>query len=451
MKSAAEAQAAIEAIYRSRTRRSEALDQEARQVFPGGVVRAITRYAPYPTFMVEGCGCRVTDADGHVYLDQLNNFGSMIHGHAHAAVVAALQGQVTRGTDWGAPTELQIRLARLITGRVPSVERIRFTNSGSEAVLHAVRAARAFTGRTRILKMEGSYHGGYDSVVVSVNPGLDAPAWPEGRAGSPGLAAGTSSETLVAPFNDLAAVSSVLRAHHRDLAAVVVEPVTVRGMIPAEPGFLTGLRELTRELGVLLICDEVVTFRLNTGGAQEHFGLTPDLTTFGKIIGGGLPVGAFGGRADIMERFDPAQPGHVQHSGTFAGNAATMAAGIAALDLLSPPEIARINALGDRLRAALQASLDGANVPARVTGLGSLVGIHLTAAPVRDYRSATGSDRDAMHWLHLATLNHGLFMRAEGACFLSTAMRDDEIAETVSAFRMALADAKPTLPTGSSS
>ncbi|MSR07622.1 MAG: aspartate aminotransferase family protein [Gemmatimonadetes bacterium] len=421
MPPAADAKAAIEAAYRARTRRSDALHREAAGLLPGGVARGITHYAPYPTYMEEGCGCRVTDADGNVYLDQLNNYGSMIHGHAHPAVVAALREQVGRGTDWGTPTQRQLVLARMIAERVPSVERIRFTNSGGEAVMYAVRAARAFTGRNRILRMEGSYHGGYDSVVAS-----------------PGLAESIVAETLVAPYNDLETASRLIEAQRAQLAAVLVEPVSVRGMHAAEPGFLLGLREVTREAGVLLICDEVVTFRLAAGGAQSIFGITPDLTTFGKIIGGGLPVGAFGGRADIMDRFDPTRPDSAQHSGTFAGNAATMAAGIAALGLLTPAEIARINGLGDRLRSGIKGALDEAGVLARVTGLGSLVGIHL-------------AERAGMHWLHLATLNHGLFMRAEGAFFLSTAMRDDEVAETVSTFRVALADTKPILHTGSPS
>lgn len=448
MKSAVEAKATIEAAYRERTRASAALQQEAAKVMPGGVARSITHYAPYPARITEGCGCRITDADGNTYLDHLNNYGSMIHGHAHPAIVAAVRDQVGRGTDWGAPTEDQVRLAGVISRRVSSVERIRFTNSGSEAVLYAVRAARAFTGKTRILKMEGSYHGGYDSVMVSVNPGIDAPDWPEGRGGSAGLAAGSATETLVAPFNDLDTTTRIIKANHRDLAAVLVEPVVMRGLIPADGAFLEGLRALTRELKILLICDEVVTFRLAEGGAQRHYGISPDITTFGKIIGGGLPVGAFGGRADIMDQFDPARPGYLPHAGTFAGNAATIAAGVVTLELLTSAEIARINALGDRLRAAVQSELDGAAVPASVTGMGSLVGVHLAAAAVRDYRSSVRADREAMRWLHLATLNHGLFMRAEGAFFLSTAMGEADIEETMSAFRTGLADALPILPRG---
>ena len=250
---------------------------------------------------------------------------------------------------------------------------------------------------------------------------------------------GVALDTLVAPFNDAARVAEIVRAHHDELAAVIVEPVTVRGIIPAEPDFLRAVREVTSETGVLLIFDEVVTFRLSYGGAQERAGITPDLTTLGKVIGGGLPVGAFGGRKDIMAGFDPRQPNGVHHSGTFAGNAVVMAAGLATLDLLTREALARLEALGDRLRTGLRATLRAAGVPGQVTGMGSLVGIHLTADPVRDYRSSLTSDREAMRWLHLALLNRGIFARSGGGFFLSTAVAEDEIDETVAGFAGALA------------
>ena len=438
MNAAREIPNAIEVAYRGRTPRSAALHRDARLLIPGGVTRSVTFYEPYPVYVSSGRGCRVTDADGNEYVDHLNNFGSMIHGHAHPAVEAAIRERLAVGIDFGSPTEIQLSLARAIAGRVPSVERIRFTSSGTEAILYAVRAARAFTGKSKILKMEGSYHGGYDSVTVSVDPGANAPAWPEGKLGSPGLSHEVGSHTLVAPFNDLARASDILSSHRHELAAVLIEPVTVRGMIAAEPGFLRGLSDVARETGVPLILDEVVTFRLSPGGAQELFGLTPDLTTFGKLIGGGLPVGAFGGRADIMDAFDPAHPHPVHHSGTFAGNSAAMAAGLATLELLTRAETERVNALGDRLRTGLRSSLDAHRVNAQVTGFGSLVGMHFTEHPVRDYRTSLRSDRSAMRRLHLAMLNGGIFSRAGGSFFLSTAMGDAEIDETVAAFGSAL-------------
>jgi glutamate-1-semialdehyde 2,1-aminomutase len=439
---AAKARQAIDAGYRARTQRSAALHEQARTVIPGGVTRSVTFYEPYPVWAASGCGCRLTDVDGNQYLDCLNNFGSMIHGHAHPGVVAAIREQVADGIDFGAPTALQLEFARAMSARIPSVERIRFTSSGTEAVLYAVRAARAFTAKPKLLKMEGSYHGGYDSVTVSVDPGANAPAWPQGKRGSRGLSPAAESETLVAPFNDLERTASIIRAHRNELAAVIVEAVTVRGMITADAAFLQGLRNVTRESGVLLILDEVVTFRLAPGGAQELFGVTPDLTTFGKLIGGGLPIGAFGGRADIMDGFDLSRAEPLHHSGTFAGSSAALAAGLATLKLFTRAEGVRINALGDRLRDGIRARLDSLGVRAQLTGLGSLAGLHFSDRPVRDYRSGLKSNREAMRWLHLALLNRGIFARSTGSFFLSTAMTEAEVDEAAETFGKALADVR---------
>jgi glutamate-1-semialdehyde 2,1-aminomutase len=443
MSAAADARAAIERAYRARTPKSAALHDRAMGLFPGGVTRSVTFHPPYPVYIADGCGCRVRDVDGNEYLDCLGNFGSMIHGHAHPSVVAAVREQLTRGTDFGAPTEAHLALAREIARRVPSVERLRFTTSGTEAVLYAVRAARAFTGRSKILKMEGSYHGGYDSVSVSVDPGAQAPEWPHGVVGSAGLPRDVGEDTLVAPFNDLATTERILRAQSRDLAAVIVEPVTVRGMIPADVEFLRGVRGIARELGVLFILDEVVTLRLAEGGAQRLFGVTPDLTTFGKIIGGGLPVGAFGGRADVMTGFDPSHTPAVHHSGTFAGNSAVLAAGIATLSLLTPDAFLRLDALGDRLRTGLRSAARTAGVDVQVTGLGSLAAIHLTAHGIRDYRDTLHVNRDATRWLHLSLLNRGIFARAGGSFFLSTPMLEREIDETVARVEESLVEIRP--------
>lgn len=443
MSAAADARAAIERAYRARTPKSAALHDRATGLFPGGVTRSVTFHPPYPVYIAEGCGCRVRDADDNEYLDCLGNFGSMIHGHAHPSVVAAVREQLTHGMDFGAPTEAHLALAREIVRRVPSVERLRFTTSGTEAVLYAVRAARAFTGRSKILKMEGSYHGGYDSVSVSVDPGAQAPEWPHGVVGSAGLPREVGENTLVAPFNDLAATERILRAHSHDLAAVIVEPVTVRGMIPADAEFLRGVREIARELGVLFILDEVVTLRLAEGGAQGLFGVTPDLTTFGKIIGGGLPVGAFGGHADVMAGFDPSHTPAVHHSGTFAGNSAVLAAGIATLSLLTPDAFLRLDALGDRLRTGLRSAARTAGADVQVTGLGSLAAIHLTAHGIRDYRDTLHVNRDATRWFHLSLLNRGIFARAGGSFFLSTPMLEAEIDEIVARVEESLVEIRP--------
>ena len=437
---------AIEASYRTRTPRSAAFHQEARHLIPGGVTRSVAFYPPYPLCIASGRGCRVTDLDGHEYVDHLNNFGSLIHGHAPPSVVLAVSAQLALGTDFGAPNEQQLALATEIARRVPSVERLRFTTSGTEANLYALRAARAFTGKPKILKMEGSYHGGYDSVSVSVDPGPDAPPWPQGRIGSRGLAPEVATNTLVAPFNDLDRCAEIIREHRDELAVVIVEAVTVRGMIAADAAFLRGVQDVARESGVLFLLDEVVTFRLATGGAQSLFGVKPDITTFGKIIGGGLPVGAFGGRADIMDGFSVGHPQAIHHSGTFAGNAAVAAGGLATLALLSPAAFARVNLLGDRLREGLAGSVERAGLAAQVTGVGSLVGLHFSDTPVRDYRSSLVANREAMRWLHLALVNRGVFMRAAGAFFLSTAMSEVEVDETLAAIESALSDIGPFLP-----
>jgi glutamate-1-semialdehyde 2,1-aminomutase len=431
---------AIEQQYRQRTQRSAQLHQDAAGLFPGAVTRSVTSYPPHPVYVNEGCGCRVTDVDGNTYLDFLNNYGSMIHGHAHPAVVAALREQAGRGTDWGTPTALHLAMARLLASRMPSLQRVRLANSGTEAVLYAIRAARAFTGRPLILKMEGSYHGGYDAVSVSVNPGKDVPDWPTGAPASAGLASGTVAGTLVAPFNDASTVRRIARQHAGRLAAIIVEPVMVRGLIPASAGFLSALREVCTETGALLIFDEVVTFRLAPGGVQQQVGIAPDLTTLGKIIGGGLPVGAFGGRAEVMAGFDPAAAQPVHHSGTFAGNAATLAAGIAALSQYGPEHISRLNALGDQFRSGLLATCRELGFPAQVTGTGSLVGLHFGAEPVTDYRSGLRADKETMRWFHLALLNHGLLMRSSGGFFLSTAMLETDVEQGLVAVRAALND-----------
>ena len=435
----------IEESYRARTARSRALHKRATECFPGGVTRSLAHFAPYPTSMASGSGCRVTDEDGNVYLDLVNNYGSLIHGHGHPRIVEAIRDQVTRGIDYGAPSAIQISLADVLRERVPSLERLRFTASGTEAIMYAIRAARAYTGRSKIVKIEGGYDGGYDAALVSVDPGLDAPHPPRGRSAGPGLIRGLLDETIVAPFNDSEYMARLIHRERDDLAAVLVEPMLVRGTIPAEGEFLSNLRELTQDHGVLLIFDEVVTFRLAWGGAQALYGVRPDLTALGKLIGGGLPAGVFGGRQDIMAVFDPTRPSPAHHSGTYSGNPLTAAAGLAALELLTPAEIARLNQLGDRLRSQLQELLDGSDVAAQVTGRGSLVGLHLTADPVRDYRTARRASREAMHWLHLALLNRGLHTRASGNVFLSTAMGGKEIDEMVTGFHGATQDARPML------
>jgi len=414
--------------YEARTPRSAALHAEALESLPGGDTRTGTFFLPYPVYMARGNGVRMWDVDGHEYRDFLGNYTSLIHGHAHPHITAAIAEQAARGTAFPFPGESALRLAAEIRGRVPSMERLRFCNSGTEAVIGAVRAARAFTGRAKVLKMEGGYHGSSDIAQVSVSPGLDGAAYPNGRGQGPGVPDGVVHDVLVTPFNDLEMVQRVVRAHRHELAAAILEPcLTAAGVIPAEREFLVGLREVTQECGVLLILDEIITLRLARGGAQALYGVVPDLTTVAKIIGGGLPVGAFGGRADIMATFDPRARGTVGHSGTFNGNAVTMAAGRAAMDLLTDDALTHINTLGARLRDGMQRAFDGASVPACVTGTGSLAHVHFRSGPVREYRDAARGDQELGKLLHLALLERGFACAPRGMFATSTVMTATDV------------------------
>jgi glutamate-1-semialdehyde 2,1-aminomutase len=418
--------------YLARTRASKALYARALQVMPGGDTRTGTFHLPYPLFIQRGQGCRVWDADGNEYLDFLNNFTSLIHGHAHPAVLEALMRQGGQSTVHGSANELQVRLAELLCGRVPSVERVRFCNSGTEATLFALRAAKAFTGRPKIMKMEGGYHGSHDQVAVATAPPYETRA-------VTGLSPGALSEVLLGSMNDLDATASLIRKHGDQLAAVIVEPMMgAAGAIPAQRDFLHGLREVTAERGVLLVLDEIITFRLGHGGAQEIFGVRPDLTCFGKIIGGGLPIGAFGGRADVMAMYDPTRPGTIVHSGTYNGNAAAMAAGIATLESLTRESIERLNRLGDRLRARLAAAITRHDLEALVTGLGSVMQLHFMAPPLTSARDASRADRQALELVHLALLNGGVFAASRQMYVLSTAMTDDTLTAFEREFEAAL-------------
>lgn len=424
------------AAYTARTPRSAALYAQAVASLPGGDTRTGTFFLPYPPFMDHGRGARMWDVDGNEYVDFLGNFTSLIHGHAHPHITAAIAAQAARGTAFPFPGEPALRLAEEIRRRVPSMERLRFCNSGTEAVMGAIRAARAFTGRSKVLKIEGGYHGSADVAQVSVNAGLDAAPYPHGKGQGPGVPDGVVGDVLVTPYNDLATLEQVVRAHAAELAAVIVEPhLTAAGVIPAEPAFLAGARAVTAACGVPLIFDEIITLRLATGGAQGAYGVTPDLTTIAKIIGGGLPVGAFGGRADIMATFDPRARGTVSHSGTFNGNAVTMAAGLAALELLTDDATAHLNALGAALRVGVQQALDDAGVEACVTGSGSLGHVHFCHGPVRDYRDAQRGHGERTRLFHLALLARGFVCASRGMLVTSTPMTMADVEALVGAVR----------------
>lgn len=438
----------VEQTYLARNRRSAELYARALNVLPGGNSRTTVFFSPYPFYAVRGEGFRVWDADGNVRVDFLNNYTSLILGHAHPKVVAAIAEAAARGASFAAPTEYEIQLAEELCRRVRSVERVRFTNSGTEATMLAIRAARAYTGRPKIAKFEGGYHGSHDYAAVSVSPDPDraGPAErPRPVPDGPGVPDAVLGTVVVLPYNDLEAVRRILEVEGREIAAVLVEPLMgAGGAIPATVEFLRGLRELTRQYGIVLIFDEVIAFRLAYGGAQAYFGVEADLTTFGKIIGGGLPIGALGGRAEIMDLFDPRRPDRIGHGGTFNANPVAMAAGLATLAELTPAAYEHLNRLGELARRRLRQAFERLGIPAQVTGAGSIFAVHFTAEPVTDYRSARrGAHPQLLCRLHLGLLNEGVIIAPRGMGCISTPMTEAEVELLGQAVENALSCAEP--------
>ena len=359
-------------------------------------------------------------------------------GHAHPDVTRAIQDQAARGTAFTGPTDLQVRMAKILTERVPSLDLVRFTNSGTEGTLMAIRAARAFTGREKIAKFEGGYHGAHEYVSVSVHPPLEKldPSGPTPIPEYSGMPKSILDQVIVLPYNDLDWCERELRRNANDLACLIMEPVVSSfGYLPGDIDFLRGLRELTADLGIVLIYDEVQSFRIAPGGAQETLGVIPDMTTLGKIIGGGTPVGAFGGRADIMELFDPTRPAPIPHAGTFNANPVTMAAGEAVMKRLTPEVYERMNALGGQLRAKLRAVFDEFETPAQITGIGSLFGIHFTSESIVDYRTVVRSDQAMGRALFTGLLNEGVLLQTGTAGALNTLTTEAEVDILVDATR----------------
>ena len=382
--------------------------------------------------MREANGCRLTDVDGNVFIDYVMSWGPLILGHAHPGTIEAVQRAAARGTSYGAPTEAETELAELVCAMVPSVERVRFVSSGTEATMSALRLARAFTGREKVVKFMGCYHGHADSFLISAGSG----ALTLGTPDSPGITAGTARDTIALPYNDLAAVRAAFEAEPDAIAAVIVEPyVGNMGLVLPLPGYLQGLRALTAEFGALLIFDEVMTgFRVAPGGVQQREGIAPDLTTLGKIIGGGLPVGAYGGRADIMERISPSGP--VYQAGTLSGNPLAMAAGIATLRALREPgTYERLEALGGRFTEGLDRVFSRHGLPHRSAHRGSMVGFFFTEGPVVDLASAKTSDTAFYAKFFHAMLERGVYLAPSQfeAGFLSLAHDERAIDETIRA------------------
>jgi len=421
--------------------RSRDLFQEANRFFPGGVnspVRAFRAVGGDPFFVAHASGSRITSADGNSYIDYVGSWGPMILGHAHPRVVAAIQKAAEAGTSYGAPTELETRLAKLVQAAFPSLERMRFVSSGTEACMSALRVARGFTGRDAILKFEGCYHGHADSLLVKAGSG----AMTFGVPDSLGVPADLARHTLTLPYNDLEGVRTVFGARAGEIAAVIVEPVAGNmGVIPPRPDFLAGLREITRRHGALLIFDEVITgFRIAWGGAQEAFGVRPDLTCLGKIVGGGLPVGVYGGRADIMEQVAPL--GAVYQAGTLSGNPLAMAAGIETLTLLQAPGFyAVLEAKGKRLADGIAETAAEARIPLQSNRVGSMLTGFFTGRPVTDYATAKTADTRRYGAFFRAMLVRGVSLAPSQfeAAFVSAAHTDEELDATVAAAREAFA------------
>ncbi|MCW6532244.1 aspartate aminotransferase family protein [Sphingomonas sp. MMSM20] len=432
-------------VYPDQASRSARLYERARRVMPSGNSRQTIFFKPYPVYAHHAHGCRVTDEDGVERIDFLNNYTALIHGHGHPAVMEAAHAQLRRLTAVALPTEAEIELAELLVDRLAGVEQLRFTNSGTEAVMMAIKAARAYTGRAKIAKIEGAYHGGYDHAEVSQSS--RAPAWgevtqPRSVANYAGQPEGVLNDVIVLPWNDVAAARALLETHGADLAAVLIDPIPSRlGLVPIADDYLAMLREMTRKIGALFILDEVYCLRLGYHGAQGRWGFAPDLTTMAKIIGGGFPVGAVGGRADVMAvfGFDDGAP-KVPHGGTYNANPVTMAAGLAAMRLLTPDSFAHLRGLGDRLRTGLRECLAIAGREGQVQGVESLAMLSLSDRPFGGYRDIVyaagfGEQQVAVH-RHL--MNHGVLTAPTLIFNLSTPMGVAEVDFTLDQILAAL-------------
>ncbi|MGM0584221.1 MAG: aspartate aminotransferase family protein [Pseudomonadota bacterium] len=424
--------------------RSHAMTERAQRVFAGGSTRLLAWLEPYPIYIERGAGAYIHDVDGKAYLDLTNNFASLIHGHAHPRIVEAVTERVAKGTCFTLPTPEDVELAELLLERLEGAERIRFLNSGTEAVMMALRAARAHTGRPMIAKVEGAYHGMYDHAEVSLDSAPDT--WgqtPRAVPYSHGTPEAVLADTLVLPFNDPEGAEAALREHGERLAGVLVDPVPATcGMIPATPEYLATLRRVCDELGAVLIFDEVVSFRYGYHGAQGVFGGEPDLTTVAKIIGGGFPVGAIAGREEVMRVFDhsggkPLAPA----SGTFSANPVSMVAGRTSMEMLDPPAFEHLQALGDFARERIAAAMREAGFEGQVTGVGSNFLVHPHRRPIRDYRSNHRSDaeRKRMAALQRGLLERGVFIAGTGAGFISSVTTKDDLDSMAGAMRETMA------------
>lgn len=426
-------------LGRHRDEHSRQAFEQAKKVLPGGVnspVRAFKSVGLTPIYLDHGAGSRVFDIDGNHYIDYVGSWGPLIMGHAHPEVVSALQETASKGTSFGAPTLLETKMAELVAERVPSIDIVRMVNSGTEATMSAIRLARGYTGRSKIMKFEGSYHGHADSLLIKAGSGVATLGLPD----SPGVPEGVAANTIAVPYNDLASVQLAFERFGNEIAGVIVEPVAGNmGVVPPLPGFLEGLREITTRYGSLLIFDEVMTgFRVHIHCAQGRYGVTPDLTCLGKVIGGGLPVGAYGGKREIMEQIAPTGP--IYQAGTLSGNPLAMTAGYTTLSLLTPEIYDRLERLSARLEEGFMENAREAGIPCRINRVGSMVCPFFTSDEVVNYDTAKSSDLELFRRYFAAMITEGINIapsQFEGM-FVSGVHTEADIEATIEAHRRAL-------------
>ncbi len=419
--------------------RSQQLYRRARDLIPGGVNSPVRAYPPYPLFVSSARGSRFRTVDGEEYLDYCMGYGALLDGHAYSETLDAVKAAIDKGTIFGQPTEMEVELASLISSLVPSIQMVRLVNSGTEATMHSLRLARAFTGKRKTLKFEGGFHGSHDDVLATAGSGASILGIPS----SAGVPRDAAKNTLVARYNDEKTAQKILQDYGKDLAAVIVEPVMGNmGPITPNPGFLETLREATEENESLLVFDEVITgFRLGLGGAQEYYGVRPDITVLGKVLGGGFPLSAFGGRKDIMEKIAPIGP--VYQAGTYNGNPVSVAAGAATLQSLkkrASQVYPRLERMGNELRKGISDTIASMGARAQVNGIGSMFQVFFTERPVTDYHSAKSSSAIQYQRYFRSLLASRTFIPPSQfeTCFLSTAHTDDQVKEMIDATGIAL-------------
>ncbi len=432
--------------YMERTKQSRIHNEKAKQFLPGGDTRSIGYYQPYPIFAEKGKGAYLYDSDDNEYLDFVNNMTSLVHGHVHPHITLAVRKQLEKGVVHGIPVEAKYKLAELICSRVPSMESVRFNNTGSEATLFAMRAARGFTGKDKFIKIDGGYHGNHDFGQVNLFPDMATKDLPRPYVAK-GIPKSVLQDMLVTPFNDLDTTEKLLKENRDKVAAIILEPVLgTGGAIPGSKEYLKGLRQLADQYDTLLIFDEIITFRLHQGGYQTMMDVKPDLTTLGKVIGGGFPIGAFGGRKDIMDMFDPTKPDSMTHSGTFTGNAMAMTAGVATLEIFRQKEIEELNKLGDILTSGFQQAMTDTGVVGQVRGMGSMAMLYFSSKEMKTAKDVvTGFMEygELLKFFHLEMMNQGIYFLHRGMFSLTTPMTEADISKTITVFKETLEMLKP--------